>query len=78
MEYYKYDFADGSRLIATVYPQREPYWTNEPRDEVRYHFLEKGRKKYGSGKTYDEKYRENPNSITELVDWLKKFQKGEK
>lgn len=76
INYYKYDFSDGSRLVVAEYPKREAYWNDKLEDQIRYHFLEKNKKKYGSNKrTYDEKYRETPNSITELVEWLKNFQK---
>ncbi|WP_418408499.1 ParB/RepB/Spo0J family partition protein, partial [Blautia sp.] len=33
VNYYKYDFEDGSRLVVAEYPKREGYWNEEPRDE---------------------------------------------
>lgn len=71
INYYKYDFSDGSRLIAAEYPQREAYWADEKEDEVFFHLLEKGKVKYDSKKTYDEKYRNSVSSITEIVEYLK-------
>lgn len=74
VNYYKYDFRDGSRLIVAEYPQRQCYWSKEKRDEHHYHLLEKGKKAYG-GKTYDAQYCHNTDSETYLVEFLKNLQK---
>lgn len=76
VNYYKYDFKDGSRLVAAEYPKREGYWNQEPRDEHFFHFLKKNKKKYASlDETYDEKFRNETDSITSLVEFLKEIQK---
>lgn len=76
VNYYKYDFKDGSRLVAAEYPKREGYWNQEPRDEHFFHFLKKNKKKYGSSnETYDEKFRNETDSITSLAEFLKEIQK---
>lgn len=76
VNYYKYDFKDGSRLVAAEYPKREGYWNQEPRDEHFFHFLKKNKKKYTSlDETYDEKFRNETDSITSLVEFLKEIQK---
>lgn len=76
VNYYKYDFEDGSRLVVAEYPKREGYWNKEPRDEHFFHFLKKNKKKYASlDEVYDEKFRNETDSITSLVEFLKKIQK---
>lgn len=76
VNYYKYDFKDGSRLVAAEYPKREEYWNQEPRDEHFFHFLKKNKKKYASlDETYDEKFRNETDSITSLAEFLKEIQK---
>lgn len=76
VNYYKYDFKDGSRLVAAEYPKREGYWNKEPRDEHFFHFLKKNKKKYASlNEVYDEKFRNETDSITSLVEFLKEIQK---
>ena len=77
VNYYKYDFDDGSRLVVAEYPQREHEWRWEPRDEHYYHLLEKNRKKAGStGGTYESKYMQSTDSETYLVEFLKNLQRG--
>lgn len=75
VNYYKYDFSDGSHLIAAEYPQREFYWSNEIRDEVYYHLVEKGKQKYNGLGAYDEKYQNSTTSVGEIVEYLKEIQK---
>lgn len=76
VNYYKYDFKDGSRLVAAEYPKREGYWNQEPRDEHFFHFLKKNKKKYASlDEAYDEKFRNETDSITSLAEFLKEIQK---
>ena len=74
VNYYKYDFLDGSRLVVTEYPQRFAYWNNERNDEYYYHLLEKNMKGYKY--TYDEAYRHKEDNMTYLVEFLKNLQKG--
>lgn len=74
VNYYKFDFTDGSRLIVAEYPQRYQYWTGKREDEYEYHLLEKNKQGYGK-KTYDEVYRNKTDSETFLVEFLKKVQK---
>lgn len=78
VNYYKYDFPDGNRLIAAEYPQRELYWSNEIRDEVYYHLMKKGKQKYNGRGTYDEKYQNSTTSVGEIVEYLKEIQKKER
>ena len=79
VNYYKYDFSDGSRLVVAEYPQREGYWKREPVDEYFFHFLEKNKKKYQSiNDVYDEKFRSHTDSETYLVEFLKNLQRGDR
>mgnify|MGYP007123081560 CR=1 FL=1 len=73
VNYYKYDFEDGSRLVVAEYPERFCYWNGEKQDECYYHLLEKNKKGYKT--VYDEVYRHREDSETYLVDFLKKLQK---
>ena len=78
VNYYKYDFEDGSRLVVAEYPQREQAWKCVPRDEHHYHLLEKGKRKAGTrNETYDQQYIHYAESKTYLVEFLKNLQKGE-
>lgn len=76
VNYYKCDFPEGSRLVVAEYPQRYGYWNDKRSDEHYYHLLEKNKKSYK--KTYDEQYRNQTDSETYLVDFLKKLQKNGK
>lgn len=78
VNYYKYDFSDGSRLIVAEYPQRQEYWSSKVSDEYHYHLLEKGKKKYDSKQTYDEKFRANYNNETYLIEFLKDLKMGKR
>lgn len=73
VNYYKYDFEDGSRLIVSEYPNRHCYWNDKSEDERFYHLLEKNKKSYK--KKYDEVFRHSADSETYLVDFLKNLQK---
>lgn len=75
VNYYKFDFIDGSRLVVAEYPQRLTYYSSEYRDEHYYHLLEKN--KQGYKKPYDEQYRQQTDSETYLVEFLKNLQKKE-
>lgn len=79
VNYYKYDFSDGSRLVVAEYPQRRMYWkANEFADEHYYHLLDKHREWYGTDKTFEQQYAHSTDSETNLVEFLKNLQKGEK
>ena len=79
VNYYKYDFEDGSRLVVAEYPQREQAWKCVPRDEHHYHLLEKGKRKAGTrNETYDQQYIHYSESETYLIEFLKNLQKGER
>ena len=74
--YYKYDFENGARLIAEEYESQHT-------DYVSYLHLIGGPKsprgKYGETKwTIHDCYTKYPNSESELVEFLKWIQKGEK
>lgn len=73
VNYYKFDFIDGSRLVVAEHPQRHSYWSREVRDEAFYHLIPKN--KVTSGEIYDEKYRHATHSETELIKFLKDLQK---
>lgn len=74
VNYYKYDFQDGSRLIVAEHPQRRDYRRKDARDEYFFHLLEKGKKGYGNTR-YDEKYRNTPDGETYLAEFLKGLKK---
>lgn len=79
VNYYKYDFEDGSRLVVAEYPKRKYYWNSgEVEDSHYFHLLEKNKKYYGKEKTFDQQYAHNENSETYLVEFLKNLQKGAK
>lgn len=74
VNYYKFDFKDGSRLVVAEYPNRRSYYNDKREDEFFYHLLEKNKKAY-EGKNYDESFRHQPDCETYLVEFLKKIQK---
>lgn len=79
VNYYKYDFSDGSRLVVAEYPQRRMYWKpNEFEDEHYYHLLDKNRKYYGSDKTFEQQYVHSTDSETYMIEFLKNLQKDRK
>lgn len=73
VNYYKFDFIDGSRVVVAEHPQRHSYYSREVRDEAFYHLIPKN--KVTSGEVYDEKYRHATHSGTELIEFLKNLQK---
>ena len=74
VNYYKYDFEDGSRLVVAEYLQRQDYYKkNKTEDEHFYHLLQIGKEGYKF--KYNEKYRNGTDSETYLVDFLKNLQK---
>lgn len=77
VNYYKYDFADGSRLVVAEYQNRINGWNGkEKEDEYYLHLLEKDKKPYGDGKPYDKQYMNATDSETYLVEFLKNLQKN--
>lgn len=77
VNYYKYDFADGSRLVVVEYLDRINAWNGrEKEDEHYFHLLEKNKKSYAIGKPYDKQYMNSTDSETYLVEFLKNLQKN--
>lgn len=77
VNYYKYDFADGSRLVVAEYKNRINGWNGkEKEDEYYFHLLEKDKKPYGDGKPYGKQYMNATDSETYLVEFLKNLQKN--
>lgn len=77
VNYYKYDFADGSRLVVAEYQNRINAWNGrEKEDEHYFHLLEKNKKSYAIGKLYDKQYMNSTDSETYLVEFLKNLQKN--
>lgn len=67
VNYYKYDFSEGSRLVVAEYPQRQHYWEkNKMKDEYYYHLIQVEK---------EGKYRNSTDSGTYLVDFLKNLQR---
>ncbi len=78
VNYYKYDFSDGSRLVVAEYPQRSDYWDGRKKvDEHYYHLLEKNRVDFNK-RVYNAQYGQSTDSETYLIDFLKRLQKGGK
>lgn len=79
VDYYKYDFDNGARLIAEVYAAEAAKYRSTY-NACYLHLVggpEPPKDKYGIGKwTRNEKYSRYPNSETELVEFLKEVQKG--
>lgn len=80
--YYKYDFDNGARLIAEVYDNYSPFAKTDY--ESSYLHLVGGPEPdehpsgaYGRWSRH-ERYNRFPNSETELVEFLKSIQKGER
>ena len=80
--YYKYDFDNGARLIAEVYDNYSPFAKMDY--ESSYLHLVRGPEPdehpsgaYGRWSRH-ERYNRFPNSETELVEFLKSIQKGER
>ncbi len=77
-KYYKYDFANGARLIAEVY--QEPETKHVPAYEFSHLHLVGGpeppRNGFLNKWTRHERYSRHPNSETELVEFLKEVQRN--
>ena len=75
VNYYKYDFSDGSRLVVAEYPQRQCYWKkNKIEDEHFYHLLQINKQGYEFN--YKEKFRNSTDAEGHIVDFLKNLQKS--
>lgn len=80
--YYKYDFDNGARLVAEEY-QRYNEYTQSDYVSVYLHLVggpePPKHHSYGYGKwTRHETYDRYPDSETELIEFLKFVQRGEK
>lgn len=79
IKYYKYDFANGARLIVEEFapdPSEKSQWYTP--GEHHYMHLVGGPKpecKNGKGWSYHSRYNKYQNSETELVEFLKEIQK---
>lgn len=77
VEYYKYDFDNGGRLIAEVYTNEATEF-HDAYEYCRLHLVggpKPPKGKCGIGKwAWHEKYSSHPNSETELVEFLKEVQ----
>lgn len=79
IKYYKYDFANGARLIVEEFapdPSEKSQWYTP--GEHHYMHLVGGPKpecKNDRGWSYHSRYNKYPNSETELVEFLKEIQK---
>ena len=80
--YYKYDFDNGARLIAEVYTQHNEF-AGQDYESSYLHLVggpepdEHPSGAYGRWSRH-ERYNRFPNSETELVEFLKSIQKGER
>lgn len=73
--YYKYDFEDGTRLIAEEYPSQ--YYDYSSHLHLVGGQAERTKDKYGISKyPYHEFYTKYPDSESEVVEFLKYIQKG--
>jgi len=62
--YYKYDFENGDRLVAAEYPSQIHTWDKSPYVPVYHHLVKTG-----------HTYNNYANSMTELIEYLKKMQR---
>lgn len=86
--YYKYDFSDGSRLIAVKYRYTCPPWLKGKKDwknredgdyaDTHYHMIFSGEYKKDHSFEYQEHYTHNTVSVNSLIDYIKELQKKEK
>lgn len=82
IKYYKYDFANGARLIVEEYApdqgEQKSWWASKTTESYYMHLVggpEPNRKDGIPKWTYHSKYNKYPNSETELVEFLKEIQK---
>lgn len=79
--YYKYDFDNGARLIVEEYDERNEF-TGDAYVSAYYHLVggpePPKHPMHGACKwAWHEKYNRYPDSMTELIEFLKAVQKGE-
>lgn len=72
--YYKYDFSNSDRLVVEEYLNRNGYWGHDS-NRYHYHLLQKHKPAYEKNKTFEQKYIHTESSMTEIVEFLKDFQK---
>lgn len=82
IKYYKYDFANGARLIVEEYApdqgEQKSWWVSKTTESYYMHLVggpEPNRKDGIPKWTYHSKYNKYSNSETELVEFLKEIQK---
>ncbi len=83
--YYKYDFSDGSRLIAVKYRYTCPPWLKDKEDwknredgsytDAHYHMIFSAEYKKTHSFEYLEHYTHNTASVNSLIDFIKELQK---
>ncbi len=74
--YYKYDFENGDRLVVEEYKGLIRYWNrNEEFDQANYHLCVKQKTSRWIKTPYEQRYEHSTTSITEIVEYLKDFQK---
>ena len=83
--YYKYDFSDGSRLIAVKYRYTCPPWLKDKTDwkdredgsytDTHYHMIFSAEYKKTHSFEYLEHYTHNTASVNSLIDFIKELQK---
>ncbi len=86
--YYKYDFSDGSRLIAVKYRYTCPPWLKDKEDwknredgsytDIHYHMIFSAEYKKTHSFEYLEHYTHNTASVNSLIDFIKELQKKER
>lgn len=82
INYYKYDFENGARLIAEEYQpdpdMKNEWWVGSGQETAYLHLVggpEPSRKGIVPKWTFHSRYNKYPNSDTELVEFLKEVQK---
>ncbi len=86
--YYKYDFSDGSRLIAVKYRYTCPPWLKDKADwkdredgsytDTHYHMIFSDDYKKDHSFEYLKYYTHTTASINNIIDYIKELQKKEK
>lgn len=74
VNYYKFDFEDGSRLIVSEYPQRLPSYSIKKKDIHCYHLLVKDSGDF-RGRKFNELYCPDSDLELYLTEFLKDLQK---
>ena len=86
--YYKYDFSDGSRLIAVKYRYTCPPWLKDKEDwknredgsytDIHYHMIFSAEYKKTHSFEYLRHYTHNTASVNSLIDFIKELTKRKK